>query len=327
MKKLRFIFMFLLVVSPLQALGECKDFTAWKLYFKEKQKEKGFSEEVLTSTIDDAVFQQKIINSDRKQPEFSFNFNDYLKRLHSDIRVSRAIKKYKELKTELKELEEKYGVAGEYLIAFWAVETNFGEYQGKLKTKDALATLSCDSRRSTFFEKEYDIFMRLVAEGKIPENALSSWAGAMGHLQFLPNKIEKYALDGDGDGKIDIFSNRKDAFETAVNYLKGEAWQKGLPWGQSVILPQKINGDYTGRRNKKTVEEWAKLGVKTTDGGDFIFPSEEKVAIIVLKSGESFMTSDNFDVIMIWNHSLHYALAIGLLADKIRNAEKYNMMK
>lgn len=310
----------MIVLLPFTAGADCKDFANWKQNFKEIQKNIGISEDILRETVDAAVFQRRIIKSDRSQPEFSFNFETYLQKMHSQVRVDRAIKKYKELKTELDILEEKYGVAGEYLVAFWAIETNFGEYQGKLKARDALATLSCDQRRSRFFSEEYSIFIRLVSEGKLPADAHSSWAGAMGHLQFLPNKIEKYALDGDGDNNIDIFSSRKDAFETAANYLKGEGWQKGEIWGEAVNITQKIPQELMGRKNKKTLEIWQKLGVASQNDEKFIHGLEQKAGLLSLKTGENFIVYDNFDVIMIWNHSIHYALAIGLLADKIKKS-------
>lgn len=304
-------------ILPLWGQAECKNFDAWKKSFREEQKQLGISEKILKNTIDDALYLPQIIKSDRNQPEFTFNFDNYLQKLHSQNRVEKAIKKYKELKPELEILNEKYGVNGEYIIAFWAIETNFGDYQGRLRTKDALATLSCDQRRSVFFAKEYSIFIRLVEEKKLPADASSSWAGAMGHLQFLPNKIEKYSMDGNRDGKIDIFSSRKDAFETAANYLKKEGWKKDVKWGQAVILSQEIKLEITGRENKKTIEEWKKIGVTPLEGESFAHEPNQSAAIITLKSGETFMVYDNFDVIMIWNRSLHYALTVGLLADKI----------
>lgn len=303
---------------PLFAMADCEDFSTWKKSFREAQKQIGISEDILKKTIDDAIFQPKIIRNDRNQAEFTLSFEAYLQKMHSPLRVDKAIKKYKELKPELDRLEETYGVAGEYLIAFWAIETNFGQYQGKIRTKDALSTLACDTRRSSFFSEEYSIFIRLVSGNKLPANAHSSWAGAMGHLQFLPNKIEKYARDGDEDGHIDIFSNRKDAFETAANYLSQEGWKKGETWGQSVRLSQNLATK--GRKDKREQKEWEALGVEPLEGQSFARKEEEKSAIISLKTGENFMVYDNFDVIMIWNHSSHYALAVGLLADKIINA-------
>lgn len=284
-----------------------------------KLTKKDVSESILKSTIDQAQFQEKIIQNDRAQSEFIYSFYGYLDRMHSVQRVEKAHEQYKELKPELDILEQKYGVGGAYLIAFWGMETNFGTYQGNIRTIDALATLSCDQRRSQFFTKELDIYIDLVSKGYLPNDAQSSWAGAMGHLQFLPNKIVKYRIDGDSDEIIDIFASRKDAFETAAYYLKGEGWKAGEPWGQEVILPKNFDYDLRGRDKKKTISEWQEIGIKPVHNQKFLLNDERKAAIIAPQGadGPAFITYENFDVIMIWNHSTSYALAIGLLADNI----------
>lgn len=309
----------LLSFSAFSALGECSDFNDWKTKYRESLQNRGVSETIIKTTIDQAQFQEKIIQNDRAQSEFIYSLYGYLDRMYSPKRVENAHLQYKELKAELDILEQKYGIGGEYLIAFWGMETNFGTYQGNIRTIDALATLSCDQRRSQFFTKELDIFIDLVEQNYIAADAQSSWAGAMGHLQFLPNKIQKYRVDGDGDDNVDIFTSRKDAFETAARYLNGEGWRANEPWGQEVILPAKFNYDFRGRDKKRTIAEWINLGVIPVDNRPFLLGDDKKAAIIAPQGadGPAFITYSNFDVIMIWNHSTSYALTIGLLADNI----------
>lgn len=303
------------------AFGECSNFDKWKAQYQESLQKRGVPEAIIKTTIEQAQFQEKIIQNDRTQSEFIYSFYEYLDRMHSAQRVEKAHAEYKKLKPELDILMQKYGIDGSYLIAFWGMETNFGTYQGNIRTIDALATLSCDQRRSQFFTQELDIFIDLVSQNYLPANAQSSWAGAMGHLQFLPNKIQKYRIDGDGDDNIDIFANHKDAFETAAHYLSGEGWKAGEPWGQEIILPINFDYDLRGRNNKKTIAEWKNLGIKPVNNQKFLLNDERKAAIIAPQGsdGPAFMTYSNFDIIMIWNHSTSYALAIGLLADNISN--------
>ncbi|MFV0431306.1 MAG: lytic murein transglycosylase [Alphaproteobacteria bacterium] len=309
----------LAALLSLSAFGECRDFSAWKSEYKKSLQEKGIATSVLQKTIDKAQFKSAIIKNDRAQAEFVHSFYGYLDRMHSTTRVNKAKEEYTALKGDLDALYEKYGISGQYLIAFWGMETNFGNFQGNIKAVDALSTLSCDARRSSFFANELNIFIDLVSKGQLPAGALSSWAGAMGHLQFLPNKIQKYRLDGDGDSKIDIFGSRKDAFETAGNYLKNEGWKKGEPWGQEVVLPKGFDYDLRGRNKPKSIAAWKQLGVKPVQNREFRLNDERHGAIIAPQgaSGPAFIVYDNFNVIMIWNRSVSYALAIGLLADDV----------
>ncbi len=280
----------------------CDNFAAWKKNYTQSDNIQQLNTQEAKNTLANARYLKKVIQNDRNQPEFKRSFADYTDTMVSAERIQQGRKHYQNLQAELQRLEQQYGVAGEYLVAFWGVETHFGKYQGDIKTIDALATLSCDTRRSAFFTKELDIFLSLVDKGQLPAGATASWAGAMGHLQFMPNKIEKYRTDANGDGVVDIFKNRADAFETAANYLQQEGWQANVPWGHKVQLPEGFDQALEGRFKKQPLSFWHKLGLKSDDA--YFNDSENQnilVAVVIPRdsNGEAFITYNPNDVFVI----------------------------
>ncbi len=323
MKKNIYISAVVATISPFAtSYAQCQNFNQWKQAYLQTEFVKKADNPLINNMIKDAKYLTKVIGNDRNQPEFKRSFADYTSRMVSPARTQKAKAYYQKLHEELKTLEQQYGVAGEYLLAFWGLETNFGQIQGDIKTIDALATLSCDPRRSKFFTHELNIFLELVAKNQLPKDAKASWAGAMGHLQFMPNKIQKYQKDGNNNGKIDIFGERKDAFESAAFYLQQEGWKKGIPWGHEVSLPKDFDPKLKGRFNKKPLSFWHELGV-ISDHPYYNDKSNDnmKAAIVIPRDsgGKAFMTYSNFDVIMIWNKSIYYAISVGMLADLIKD--------
>ncbi len=321
MKKHLYAGTFIAAILPTISYAKCQNFDQWKQDYLQTNFVKELDNSLVNDTIKQAKYLSKVIGNDRNQPEFKRSFADYTSRMVSPYRTEKAQAHYQNLNKQLKDLEQQYGVAGEFLLAFWGLETNFGQYQGDIKTIDALATLSCDTRRSDFFTSELNIFLDLVANKQLPKDAKASWAGAMGHLQFMPNKIQKYQKDGNNNGKIDIFGEREDAFETAAFYLQQEGWVKDLPWGHEVSLPKDFDPKLEGRFNKKPLSFWHDLGI-TADHQYYNNDSNKstKAAIVIPRDsdGKAFMTYSNFDVIMIWNRSIYYAISVGMLADLIK---------
>jgi membrane-bound lytic murein transglycosylase B len=222
-------------------------------------------------------------------------------------------------KAFLAELTAKYGVPGHYLVAFWGLETNYGGYKGTMPTLDSLATLACDARRKTFFTNELMLALKLVDREKLnPDNMKGSWAGAMGHTQFMPSTYTQYAIDGDQDGTIDLWNSEQDALASAANFLARLGWQAGSRWGREVSLPDGFDYALSGRKHKRSLTEWAQLGVADANGN--ALPESALVATLRVPSGHQgpvFVTYPNFRIIMRWNNSEFYAIAVGQLADQI----------
>ena len=279
----------------------------------------GISEPVVVDVLGQASRVERVIELDRNQPEFTRTFADYYNRRVTAGRVDqgRAMRdRHREL---LETVQQRYGVPSHYLLAFWGLETNFGAYFGKIPTPDALATLACDPRRGDFFAGELMSALQIIDAGDITaEGMLGSWAGAMGHMQFLPSVFLQYAVDGDGDGRRDLWGSTADAMHSAANFLRGLGWEPRLRWGREIRLPEGFDYSLAGRGNKRPLSEWVALDVRDAYGGKL--PALDLPAAVLVPAGHegpAFIAYDNFDVIMRWNRSEYYAIAVGRLADRI----------
>ena len=279
----------------------------------------GIGNDVVENVLGRVEKVERVIELDRNQPEFMRTFADYYDRRVTEQRVAQGRELREEHKELLDDLQRRYGVPPHYLLAFWGLETNFGSYFGKIRTPDALATLACDPRRGEFFAGELMSALRIVDAGDIEaERMLGSWAGAMGHMQFLPSVFLQYAVDGDGDGRRDLWGSIPDAMASAANFLRGLGWTPGLRWGREVRLPPDFDYSLTGRGQSRPLAEWVALGV--TDAYGRALPPLDFSAAVLVPSGHegpAFIVYRNFDTIMRWNRSEYYAIAIGRLADRI----------
>src|SRR5690606_7049335 len=191
--------------------------------------------------------QQRVLELDRKQPEFAQTFGQYLSTRVSDDRIRKGRAMYARHRAFLDQLTERYGIPGQYLVAFWGLETNYGGYLGNMPTLDSLATLACDPRRSDFFTTEFLTALRVMdREALQPGQMRGSWAGAMGHTQFMPSNYIRYAIDGDGDGRVDLWGSEKDALASGANFLSHLGWQRDQRWGREVRLPAGFDYTLTG---------------------------------------------------------------------------------
>jgi membrane-bound lytic murein transglycosylase B len=241
----------------------------------------------------------------------------------NDARVSKGRELLQEHQKLLARVTRETGVPAPYLVAFWGLETNFGSYFGKMPVPSSLTTLACDPRRSTFFTEQLIAALRIIDEGAIPADQMEgSWAGAMGHVQFMPTVFLKHAVDGDGDGRRDLWNSLPDAMMSAGRFLESMNWNGDYRWGREVLLPE--NFDYSladGRR--LPLEEWRNMGI--TDAFGNALAREPINAALVVPAGHrgpAFLAYDNFRVIMGWNRSEFYAIAVGHLADRIAGAGK-----
>lgn len=284
----------------------------------------GLSPATVEQVLAKAKFDPRVINYDRRQPEFIETFSHYVTKRVTDWRINQGRKMLHKHKALLQSLTQQYGIPGHYLVAFWGLETNYGAYKGKMPIIDSLATLACDQRRSTFFTKQLLLALQLLEREQLSAQAmLGSWAGAMGHTQFMPSAYLQHAIDGDGDGRIDLWHSEEDALASAAHFLRNLGWQAGYRWGREVTLDDNFNYVQIGRDRQKSITQWAAQGVSKADASP-LGQSALQASILLPAGakGPAFLVYANFDVIMRWNNSEFYAIAVGYLADRIVGANK-----
>ncbi|NVK34646.1 MAG: lytic murein transglycosylase [Rhodobacteraceae bacterium] len=255
-----------------------------------------------------------------KQSEFVKPIWDYLETAVSDDRVERGRELLIQYGPVLEQIEARYHVDREAVLAIWGMETNFGTYMGKHNVVRALATLAYAApRRAKFWRKELLKSLKIVQAGHVRyEDMEGSWAGAMGHTQFMPTSWEAYAVDYDGDGRRDIWTSIPDALASTANYLKRHGWQYGKTWGYEVVLPAGFDYGMADGDTTKTLREWSRYGLSRANGR--AFPRGDDNAVLVLSAGTAgpaFLMLRNFYVIKRYNNALAYALGVGHLADRI----------
>ncbi len=282
----------------------------------------GISEAVVDDVLGRVSRLDRVIDLDRRQPEFTQTFTDYYTNRVTPARVSRGRALLADHEALLRRIRNETGVPAQYLVALWGLETNFGAYFGNMWVPDALTTLACDPRRSGFFTRQLMAALRIIETGDVPpDQMLGSWAGAMGHVQFMPTVFLQHAVDGDGDGRRDLWNSMPDVMASAAGFLRDLGWESGWRWGREVLLPESFDYALAGRDHRRTLTEWAELGVTTAFGEPL--PRQDVRAALLVPSGHNgpaFLVYPNFEVIMGWNHSEFYALSVGRLADEIAGA-------
>jgi peptidoglycan lytic transglycosylase B len=295
------------------------DFQSWLMDFRQEAEAAGISESTLDAALNDIEPMAKVIDLDQSQPEFARTFWDYLDHRVTPETVAQGRRLLRKNHRLLTRLDKRYSVPPYIIVALWGVETRFGEYMGHYPEVAALATLAYDTRRSSFFRNELMEALRILDEGHIkPDEMTGSWAGAMGHMQFMPSTFSRYAVDANHDGRKDIWNTLSDALASASNYVHRIGWKHGEIWGREVKLPAGFDWSLTRPDVKKTVKAWAALGVRNADGKPL--PRSSLQARVILPQGHegpAFLVYRNFDAIMQWNHSLNYALTVGILADQL----------
>jgi len=310
---------FLFPLSPVLAQKK-KSFEAWLAEFKSEAAAKGISQATLQATLSRIHYLPKVIELQKNQPEFKFTVEEYLTRVASEARVLRGREVLAEQRPLLEKMQERYGVPPHYLVALWGIETDFGRITGGFPVLDAVATLAYAGSRSDFFKSELYYALRIIDRGHISaDKMLGSWAGATGQLQFMPSTFYSYAVDYNGDGRIDIWTNLEDILASAANYLSRSGWVRDQPWGWEVTLPKDFDRTLAGLDNRRSLEEWEKLGVQPLRG-ESVKNSPVWMGAVVAPDGQkgrSFMALENYRVIYRWNRSHHFVVAVGMLADRI----------
>ena len=264
-------------------------------------------------------FLPEVIERDRNQTEFKRSLQDYLAIAASEERVAKGRAAYARHRNTLDAIERRYGVEGHVVAAVWGLESFFGERRGDVPVISAVATLAYDGRRGAFFEKQLLAALKILQNGDItPERMTGSWAGAMGHTQFIPTSYQLFAVDFTGDGRRDIWSeDPSDALASTAAYLAKSGWTKGQPWGVEVRLPAGFDAGLSGRKSTRSPADWAALGVRDMDGA--VVPIHGAASILIPEGtrGPAFMTFRNFTAITRYNNSESYVIGVGHLSDRI----------
>lgn len=296
-----------------------QDFATFLADLRREAERRGFS----ASTIEQAfaLIEEplpRVIELDRSQPEFVQTFSGYINNRMSDARIARGQRMLSEHRELFAEVQQKYGVQPHYLVSFWALESNFGDATGGFSVLNALATLAWDPRRAQFFRDQFMAALEIIDEGHIAATDMTgSWAGAMGMCQFMPDTFQAYAVDGDGDGRINIWQSVPDVMHSAANYLSQAGWKGDERWGREVVLPANFDFALAGTSVRKPVSEWSALGVTRVDGRPLgTADIEGSIIVPAGVDGPAFIGYDNFRTIMVWNRSTNYAISVGHLADR-----------
>jgi len=271
------------------------------------------SQATLDAAFRGAGFLPEVVEKDRNQTEFKRSLEDYLNIAASDERVTLGRQKYAQHQGTLTAIAGRYGVEAHVVAAVWGLESFFGTRRGNVPVVSALSTLAYDGRRGEFFEGQLIAALRILQAGDIsPAGMVGSWAGAMGHTQFIPTSYLAFAVDFTGDGRRDIWGeDPSDALASTAAYLARSGWTKGLPWGMEVTLPAGFNTGLLGRGNGKSAAEWQGLGVRAASGGALAAGS------IIAGGGPFFLLTQNFATILAYNNAQNYAIGVGHLSDRI----------
>ena len=293
-------------------------YTAWVAAFRARAVKRGVSVRVLDAAFRHAGFLPGVIAKDRAQAESIYGMQDYLAITVSDERVAAGRKALQAQGRLLHKIEARYGVEARVVAAIWGVESFYGTKRGNIPVISALSTLAHEGRRAAFFEGQLMAALKILAHGDIgPDQMTGGWAGAMGHTQFIPTTYLAYAVDANGDGRRDVWSDDPaDALASAAHYLGAAGWVRGQPWGMEVQVP-KAAAKSAGKVRK--VADWRKLGVRTAAGGEV---PDHGAARLITSDGPGFLLFHNGLVLGAYNSSSRYIVGVGLLSDRIGGAGK-----
>lgn len=294
-------------------------FDAWVAGFKARAQRAGISATTTDAGFRGAGFLPGVVEKDRNQTEFTRSLQDYLAIAASDDRVSKGRAALQRHGATLAAIEARFGVEAHVVTAVWGLESFYGDRRGSVPVISALATLAYDGRRGEFFEAQLIAALRILQNGDVTAAGMTgSWAGAMGHTQFIPTSYLAYAVDFRGDGQRDIWSDDPtDALASTAAYLAKSGWTRGQPWGVEVRVPTGFDTGQTGRGTTRSTADWAGQGVRTIGGGS---PPNQGPASILMPAGAAgpaFMVFRNFTVITRYNNAESYVIGVGHLSDRI----------
>ena len=295
-------------------------FETWLKDFKKEAISKGISESVVNTAMSDVKPIARIIELDRKQPEGTMTFEKYQKRVITNARIQQGRRLYNEHRELLDKTAKKYGVPAQYIVALWGIETSYGNNTGGFDVVTALSTLAYDGRRSSYFRKELINALKILDEGHITHDKMKgSWAGAMGQNQFMPSSFKSLAVDGNDDGKRDIWTSLPDVFASSANYLSKNGWIEDQKWGRRIKLPKNMSEKDIGLDIKHDLQTWKDKGVTLLGGEPIPVVAGMKASVVAPDgiNGPTYLAYHNYRVIMRWNKSTYFATSVGILADAI----------
>ena len=331
MKQIKIFFLvYILIFNNLHA-DDSVEFIKWKNQFKKIALENNISEKTFNLAMSTVKYLPKVIEYDRYQPEFYEDTKTYVSKRTSKKKVKKGLNFYNDKKDLIETVEKKYNIEKELLLSLMGIETNYGTYVGKMDILSSLATLSYDKRRSKFFTNELLILLKLIDSNQIDYKTLyGSWAGAFGFFQFMPSTIKNHAIDFNNDKYIDL-KNPEDAYASAANYLNNMGWRQNSPCFYKVDLSDDISRKYLNVSAKKLINKkklkYFKKFITNKKDLDSI-DDNLKVAIItpdkdIVENSQilkpAYIVFDNYEIILRWNRSLRFGLAVCTLKDKIKN--------
>ena len=315
----------ILIFYSVVAIASDTDFETWLSSYKKIALKKGISQKTIDITFKDVKFLEKVIEYDRKQPEFFEDTVTYVSKRATDSRAKKAERLFKINAHLFSEVESEFMVEKEILLALWGIETQFGKYVGKMDIISSLATLSFDKRRREFFSSQLLILLKLIDKKLIdPSKLYGSWAGAYGNFQFMPSSISTYAIDYDGNNKIELKISLADSLASAANYINKIGWEKGQPCFYRVKLTKKMKKKYINLSARKIshklkISKWKSKGVVNFDGSEL---KTNLKAALILPDGKpetpTYLVFDNYEKILKWNRSLRFGISVCTLAGMIK---------
>ena len=324
-RQLQIVILFTVVLFGYTAFSDSA-FDQWKAAFRQFAVQQGISEQVVQLAFHGLLPDNKVLRLDAHQPEFSRPVWEYLDNAVSPERIEVGQQMLQEHAGLLEHIAARYGVEKEYIVAIWGMESSYGQQAGNYSTIRSLATLAYKGRavRRNFWREQLLAALRILQSGDMSMvNLRGSWAGAIGHTQFIPTTFEEYAVDFDGDGLRDIVGSIPDALASTANYLAHSGWQRGASWGEEIRLPAGFNWSMADPANWQPVDYWINQQQVRRVSGSPLFPGQDERAFILLPAGyqgPAFFAYANFGVILKYNNAYNYALAVGLLGDRIRGA-------
>jgi membrane-bound lytic murein transglycosylase B len=331
MKLIKLILILLLINFNNSLADNQEDFNQWKSKFKKIALNQNISEITIDMTLSKIIFLPKVIEYDRFQPEFYEDTKTYIGKRTSTKKLKKGLNLYEENKILINKVENEFKIEKELLLALMGIETNFGTYVGKMDILSSLATLSFDKRRSEFFTKELILLLKLIDTNQInPQTLYGSWAGAFGFFQFMPSTITNYAIDHNNDDYIDL-KNNEDAFPSAANYLSMMGWKKNEPCFQKVELNEKVPSKLLNvsakkihskrklKSLKKYINNYSSLKMLNKNYEVAIITPDKDIIPDAESLNPAYIVFDNYEIILNWNRSLRFALAVCTLKDKIKN--------
>jgi membrane-bound lytic murein transglycosylase B len=293
-------------------------FTRWITGFADTARAAGIDDATLRVAFDEVQYRPRVVELDRAQPEFTRTVWDYLDGAVSPQRVALGKDKLLQVRADADTAAARYGVPPGVVVAIWGIESNYGANYGSIPTIDALATLGFEGRREDWARRQLLAALKILQSGDIGRaQMIGSWAGAMGQTQFLPSNYQAYAVDADGDGRRDIWGSMADVVASTANFLAREGWQAEQPWGVEVQLPPGFDHGRADPELRQPTVQWAAEGVRSMDGAPLPEFADGAILLPAGARGPAFLVGPNFRTLLRYNNSTSYALAVGLLAQRL----------